>query len=58
MAGAGAREDTMGVKTGDKSRYNKSRRKKFARRLEMRALRKQLLAKAGGAAPATSSRPA
>jgi hypothetical protein len=30
----------MGVKTGDKSRYRRQRRKKLARRVEMRALRK------------------
>jgi hypothetical protein len=30
----------MGVKTGDKSRYHRHRRKKLARRVEMRALRK------------------
>jgi hypothetical protein len=31
----------MGVKTGDKSRHQRQRRKKLARRVEMRALRKQ-----------------
>jgi hypothetical protein len=36
----------MGVKTGDKSRHRRQRRKKLARRVEMRALRK---AKAKGA---------
>jgi hypothetical protein len=30
----------MGVKTGDKSRHRRQRRKKLARRVEMRALRK------------------
>jgi hypothetical protein len=32
----------MGVKTGDKSRHRRQRRKKLARRVEMRALRKEL----------------
>ena len=31
----------MGVKTGDKSRYQRNRRKKLARREKMRALRKE-----------------
>ena len=31
----------MGVKTGDKGRYQRQRRKKLERRVEMRALRKQ-----------------
>jgi len=30
----------MGVKTGDKSRHRRQRKKKLARRVEMRALRK------------------
>jgi len=30
----------MGVKTGDKGRHNRQRRKKLARREDMRALRK------------------
>jgi hypothetical protein len=30
----------MGVKTGDKSRHRRQRRKKLARRVEMRSLRK------------------
>jgi hypothetical protein len=37
---------TMGVKTGDKSRYHRRRRKKLARRVEMRALRKEVAEKA------------
>jgi hypothetical protein len=47
----------MGRKTGDKSRYNKMRLKRLARRLGMRALRKDLQAKAdsGGAAAARPS---
>lgn len=45
----------MGSKTGDQARWNKMRRKKIARRLEMRTLRKELHAKA--AAPPTA-RPA
>ena len=36
----------MGLKTGDKGRYNRNRRKKLVRREEMRALRKQQAAKA------------
>ena len=36
----------MGVKTGDKSRYRRNRRKKLARRVEMRALRKAPVEKA------------
>jgi hypothetical protein len=31
----------MGLKTGDKSRYHRNRRKKLARREQMRALRKE-----------------
>lgn len=44
----------MGRKTGDKSRYNKARRKKLERRVMTRALRKEMQAKADGvvAAPA------
>jgi len=42
----------MGSRTGDQARYNKLRRKKIARRLEMRALRKQLQEKSGTAASA------
>jgi hypothetical protein len=30
----------MGVKTGDKSRHRRQRKKKLARRVEMRGLRK------------------
>jgi hypothetical protein len=44
----------MGVKTGDKGRYNKARRKKLARRVSMRALRKELQATAA-AAPAKTA---
>jgi hypothetical protein len=36
----------MGVKTGDKSRYRRQRRKKLARRVEMRALREGTAKKA------------
>ena len=36
----------MGLKTGDKGRYHRKRRKKIARRVEMRALRKELSEKA------------
>jgi len=32
----------MALKTGDKSRANRQRRKKIARRVEMRALRKTM----------------
>lgn len=38
----------MGRVAGDKSRYNKHRRKKIAKRVEMRALRAELGAKAAG----------
>ena len=48
----------MGVKTGDKGRYQRQRRKKLARRVEMRALRKQQSEKANEAPPtAKPSRP-
>lgn len=40
----------MGKVSGDKAKYNRERRKKIARRVEMRALRATLTA-AGGAAP-------
>ena len=43
------REARMGQVKGDKARYNRERRKKLARRVEMRALRATLGAK--GAAP-------
>ena len=46
----------MGRITGDKSRYNKLRLRKLARRLSMRALRKDLQAKADSGAAATASR--
>jgi hypothetical protein len=36
----------MGVKTGDKSRHHRDRRKKLARREQMRALRKEMALKA------------
>ena len=42
----------MGVKTGDKSRHRRQRRKKLARRVEMRALRKKLAEKAPAKEPA------
>jgi hypothetical protein len=35
----------MGVKTGDKSRYRRQRKKKLARRVEMRALREATASK-------------
>lgn len=42
----------MGKVSGDKSRYNRQRRKNLARREEMRALRARLAeAKAGGTPP-------
>jgi hypothetical protein len=34
--------DSMGKVSGDKARYNRDRRKKIARRVEMRALRATL----------------
>jgi hypothetical protein len=40
----------MGKISGDKARYNRDRRKKIARRVEMRALRAKLTA-AGTAPP-------
>jgi hypothetical protein len=43
----------MGVKTGDKSRHRRQRRKKLARRVEMRALRKTTAQK-----PPAEERPA
>jgi hypothetical protein len=36
----------MGLKSGDKSRYHRKRRRKLARRVEMRALRKETVEKA------------
>ena len=36
----------MGVKTGDKARYNRTRRKKIVRRARARELRKELQASA------------
>lgn len=49
----------MGRVTGDKSRYNKKRRQKLARRVEMRALAKDLTgtANAAAAAPAKPTAP-
>ncbi len=41
----------MGSRTGDQARYNKMRRKKIARRLDMRALRKELQEKVAAAPP-------
>ncbi len=43
----------MGVKTGDKSRHRRQRKKKLARRVEMRALRKATVDK-----PAEKDEPA
>jgi hypothetical protein len=43
----------MGRVVGDKSRYNKHRRKKLAKRVRMRALRKELLEPSATAAPAS-----
>jgi hypothetical protein len=48
-------EAHMGRVTGDKSRFNKKRRQKLARRVEMRALAKTMAAKAPKPAPAASS---
>jgi predicted metalloprotease len=48
----------MGRVTGDKSRYNKMRQKKLARRINMRSLRKELQAKADAGAAAPTARPA
>ena len=45
----------MGVKTGDKSRQRRKRRHKLARRVEMRALRKENEAKASEPKPAAAS---
>ncbi len=45
----------MGVKTGDKSRHRRQRRKKLARRVEMRALRKELGEKAPAKEPPSES---
>jgi hypothetical protein len=45
----------MGVKTGDKSRHRRQRRKKLARRVEMRALRKELAEKAQKKEPPSES---
>lgn len=39
----------MGLKAGDKGRYHKKRRAKLARRVDMRALRKELTEKAAQA---------
>jgi hypothetical protein len=44
----------MGVKTGDKSRYRRQRRKKLERRVEMRALRKATAGKPEKEEPATA----
>jgi hypothetical protein len=46
-----ARGGLMGSRTGDQARYNKMQRKKIARRVAMRALRKELLEKAAAAPP-------
>ncbi len=45
----------MGVKTGDKGRHHRNRRKKLARRVEMRALREQQAAEAARQKPAPES---
>jgi hypothetical protein len=45
----------MGVKTGDKSRHRRQRRKKLARRVEMRALRKKLAEEAPAKEPPSES---
>jgi orotate phosphoribosyltransferase len=45
----------MGLKSGDKSRYFRKRRKKLARREEMRALRKELAEKLAKAEPEAAS---
>jgi hypothetical protein len=44
----------MGRKTGDKGRFNKARRKKLARRVLTRALRKELQTKADATAAASA----
>jgi hypothetical protein len=50
----------MGMIKGDKSRFNRERRKKLARRVEMRALRATLAAKSVAPPPAkaAAARPA
>jgi hypothetical protein len=45
----------MGVKTGDKGRHRRQRQKKLARRVEMRALRKELAEKAPKKEPPSES---
>jgi hypothetical protein len=45
----------MGVKTGDKSRHRRQRRKKLARRVKMRALRKELADEAQKKEPPSES---
>ncbi len=45
----------MGVKTGDKGRHQRGRRKKLARRLDMRALRKQRCEEAAKQKPAEAA---
>ena len=47
--GEGKERHRMGQISGDKARYNRNRRKKIARRVEMRALRATL--SATGTAP-------
>lgn len=42
----------MGLKSGDKSRYFRMRKKRNLRRVEMRAFRKELTEKAASAKPA------
>ncbi|MEA2624900.1 MAG: hypothetical protein QOD06_945 [Candidatus Binatota bacterium] len=43
----------MGQKTGDKGRYNLQRKKKFARRAQMRELRKAAVKDEAGTPPET-----
>jgi len=45
----------MGLKTGDKARYHRARRKKLDRRVRMRALRKELQANAPAASAAKTA---
>ena len=49
------RGTTMGLVSGDKGRHHRKRRKKLARRVEMRALRAQLSAQSAGESKAASS---
>jgi hypothetical protein len=47
----------MGKVSGDKARYNRQRRKKIARREEMRALRATLEAKSAAPPPKAGAAP-